>query len=216
MAKRRDEVLDALRSSAAPMSIIELASQLRLHPNTVRFHLRALAETGRVEQVEPSRVSPGRPPLMFRAHRGMDPAGPRNYQLLAEALASRLHADSHSTEKAIEAGHAWGKSFAASTPAVTAATRQAQPPTDLLIGILEDLGFSPQRRTRAGRVQIGLRHCPFLELVPEHESVICPVHLGLMQGVLATLSTDDTVERLEPFAEPDLCVAHMSATVPIS
>ena len=84
--------------------------------------------------------------------------------------------------------------------------------TDHLIGILEDLGFSPQRRSKAGRVQIGLRHCPFLELVPEHEAVICPMHLGLMQGVMAAMTADITVEHLEPFVEPDLCVAYMSAT----
>ena len=215
MAKRREEVLNALRSSAAPMSIVDLAQQLRLHPNTVRFHLRALAESGRVEQVEPSRTSPGRPPLMFRAHLGMDPAGPRNYQLLAEVLATRLGADKQATDKAIEAGRTWGESLAAVTPMPTEATSDARA-TDYLVGILEDLGFSPQRRSRAGRVQIALRHCPFLELVPEHEGVICPVHLGLMQGVMGATTTDNTVERLEPFAEPDLCVAHMSATAPTS
>jgi predicted ArsR family transcriptional regulator len=215
MAKRRDEVLKALRSSAAPMSIVDLAQQLRLHPNTVRFHLRALAESGRVEQVEPSRTSPGRPPLMFRAHRGMDPAGPRNYQLLAEALAMRLGADNQSADKAIEAGRTWGENLAAGTPMAKAATNDARA-TDYLVGVLEDLGFSPQRRSMAGRVQIALRHCPFLELVPEHEAVICPVHLGLMQGVMGAMTTDSTVERLEPFAEPDLCVAHMSAAAAVS
>ena len=215
MAERRDEVLNALRSSAAPMSIVDLARQLCLHPNTVRFHLRALAESGRVEQVEPSRTSPGRPPLMFRAHRGMDPAGPRNYQGLAEALASRLGTDNESADKAIEAGRTWGEKLVAGTPKAQAATSETRA-TDHLIGILEDLGFSPQRRSRAGRVQIGLRHCPFLELVPEYEAVICPMHLGLMQGVMAAMPTDNTVERLEPFAEPDLCVAHMSATATAS
>lgn len=215
MAERREEVLNALRSSDAPMSILDLARQLRLHPNTVRFHLRALADSGRVEQVEPTHTSPGRPPLMFRAHRGMDPAGPRNYQLLAEALVTRLSADNQSTDKAIEAGRTWGQRLAAATPAAQAVTGDEQA-TDQLIGILENLGFSPQRRSSAGKTQIGLRHCPFLELVPEHEAVICPVHLGLMQGAMAAMRTENTVERLEPFAEPDLCVAHMSATAAIS
>ena len=31
-----------------------------------------------------------------------------------------------------------------------------------------------------------------------------------MQGALAQLGGPVTVDRLEPFAEPDLCVAHLS------
>jgi hypothetical protein len=32
-----------------------------------------------------------------------------------------------------------------------------------------------------------------------------------MQGVLDALDADVTVERLQPFAEPDLCAAHLAA-----
>ena len=55
------------------MSIVAIADLLQVHPNTVRFHLRHLVEGGQVEQVEPSRSSPGRPPLMFRARTGWTP-----------------------------------------------------------------------------------------------------------------------------------------------
>ncbi|ABL79442.1 MULTISPECIES: helix-turn-helix domain-containing protein [unclassified Nocardioides] len=210
MPERREAVLDALRSSEAPMSILDLAHQLGLHANTVRFHLQVLADSGRVERVEPTRSSPGRPPLMFRAHRGMDPAGPRNYQLLADALATRLSADNESTDKAVEAGRAWGHRLAAGTRSTTAVTTDDQA-TDQLVEMLGELGFSPQRRSSGRRAQIALRHCPFLDLVPEHENVICPVHLGLMQGAMAAMSAAVTIERLEPFAEPDLCLAHVGS-----
>ena len=40
--------------------------------------------------------------------------------------------------------------------------------------------------------------------------VICPVHLGLMRGAMTALGAPVTVERLDPFAEPDLCLAHLS------
>lgn len=208
MGERRDEVFNVLRSSAAPMSTLDLASQLNLHPNTVRFHLQALTDSGRVELVEPSRTSPGRPPLMYRAHRGMDPAGPRNYLLLADTLATRLSADNQSTNKAIEAGQAWGHRLTAATPEAQAARGDDQV-TDQLIGMLDNLGFSPRLLTSAGDAQIGLKHCPFLDLVPQHADVICPVHLGLMQGAMAAMKSGITVERLEPFAEPDLCLAHL-------
>ena len=75
------------------MSIAAIADTLDVHPNTVRFHLDTLFGTGRVEQVAPDRKGPGRPALMFRATRRMDPGGPRHYQLLAEILAMGLAGD---------------------------------------------------------------------------------------------------------------------------
>jgi predicted ArsR family transcriptional regulator len=56
-----------------------------------------------------------------------------------------------------------------------------------------------------------LRQCPFLDLVGTQARVICPVHLGLMQGVLGSLGATVTVERLDPFVEPDLCLARLGS-----
>ena len=209
MSERRQEVLEALRASETPMSILAIARQLGLHPNTVRFHLQALAKSGRVEQVEQARTSPGRPALMFRAHRGMDPAGPRNYQFLADALATRLGAESESSNQAVDAGRDWGLRLFSVDPSGHALASNAQA-TNQLIEMLEDLGFSPQLRSSEGETQIALRHCPFLDLVPQHQDVICPLHLGLMQGAMAAMNAGISVERLVPFAEPDLCLAHLS------
>ena len=76
---RREDVLAALRGGANAMTIVAIADQLAVHPNTVRFHLGTLVTDGRVERVEPGHNGPGRPPLMFRAVRGMDPGGTRRY-----------------------------------------------------------------------------------------------------------------------------------------
>ena len=94
------------------MTIVDIARRLRVHPNTVRFHLQVLVRDGRVERVEDTtRSAPGRPPLMFRAHRGMDPGGPRNYQLLADVLATRMAAESDVEDTSIRTGRAWGASL---------------------------------------------------------------------------------------------------------
>ena len=77
--------------------------------------------------------------------------------------------------------------------------------------MLDELGFAPERRGANGDHQIGLRHCPFLELAENRTTVVCPIHLGLMQGAMETWGAPVTVDRLEAFAEPDLCVAHLSA-----
>ncbi len=208
MPDRRPEILGVLRSGRAALSIVEIADRVGVHPNTVRFHLRDLVDDGRVEQVEDSRRAPGRPPLMFRAHTGMDPTGPRNYRLLAGALARLLADGPDPGGKAMEAGHAWGSRLAEDDVHADAGGVVTEgEAVGRLVALLDGLGFAPERDpARAGLV--GLRHCPFLDLVPEHTAVICPLHLGLMQGALDAMGAEITVTRLEPFVEPDLCLAH--------
>jgi len=38
---------------------------------------------------------------------------------------------------------------------------------------------------------------------------VCPLHLGLIQGVLETLDAPVEASALEPFVRPDLCLAHL-------
>jgi predicted ArsR family transcriptional regulator len=198
-------VLRILRASTAPMSIVAIAEELGVHPNTVRFHLESLVADRQVEQVEPGRKGPGRPPLMFRAVRQMDRGGTRHYRMLAEILTMALASEKDPRAKAVAAGRAWGRTL---EPAAKA--KSAEGAIDQLVGVLDDLGFAPERRTSDGEQLVGLRHCPFLELAETRGAVVCPVHLGLMQGALETWAAPVAVERLDAFVEPDLCVAHIA------
>lgn len=203
---RRQEVLATLRRATGPQRITDLAAELDVHPNTVRFHLDALLASGQVERVGPGgRAGPGRPALLFSATRQMDPDGPRNYRLLAEALAATIGSGADPAAKARQAGRRWGSDLAG--PSARALPTSDGVPE--LLGVLQDLGFAPERRRADGADQIGLRHCPFLELVGDHAQVICPLHLGLMEGVLAERGSPVQVTGLDPFAEPDLCLAHL-------
>ncbi|WP_156689294.1 helix-turn-helix transcriptional regulator [Mycobacterium sp. Marseille-P9652] len=209
-ASRRREVLRVLRGAAHPMSIIAIADVLNVHPNTVRFHLDSLLAEGQVEQVEKSRNGPGRPALMFAAVRQMDRGGTRHYRLLAEILTAAFAAERNPRAKALAAGKAWGRRLDATMPPPPGEAPSVDETIDHLVGALDELGFAPERREADGRQQIGLRHCPFLELAENRTSVICPVHLGLMQGAMETWDAQVTVDALEPFAEPDLCLAHLA------
>lgn len=202
---RRREVLRVLRASPDPMSIVAIADVLGVHPNTVRFHLDSLVGDGQVEQVEPGRKGPGRPPLMFAAVRQMDRGGTRHYRLLAEILTAAFAAERDPRAKALAAGRAWGRKLE-SLP--TDATN-AEDSIDHLVDVLDDLGFAPERRAAGGEQQVGLRHCPFLEVAENRTNVICPVHLGLMQGAMESWGAPVAVERLDQFVEPDLCLAHL-------
>jgi predicted ArsR family transcriptional regulator len=190
------------------MSITAIADKLGVHPNTVRFHLDTLVSDGRVEHVEPDSRRPGRPPLMFRAVRQMDRGGARHYRVLAEILINGLAAERNPGDKALEAGRAWGRQL--ESPAHRAKGIGAEESVDDLVGVLDELGFAPERRESDEEKQVGLRHCPFLELAETRTSVVCPIHLGLMQGALEKWEAPVAVNRLEAFVEPDLCLAHLS------
>ncbi|MBF6080249.1 helix-turn-helix domain-containing protein [Nocardia cyriacigeorgica] len=206
---RRGDVLAALRGSREALSIVDIATQLRLHPNTVRFHLEALVEAGQAERVEHPRTGPGRPPQMFRAHRGMDPAGPRNYRLLAEILTAQLAADPDPSARAAEAGRRWGREMARDMDTAAPTAEQA---VNELVRVLDEVGFDPEPDTDDDQPKIRLQHCPFLDLTETRASVVCPIHLGLMQGVLEGRAAPVTVQRLDPFVTPDLCLAHLTTT----
>jgi predicted ArsR family transcriptional regulator len=206
MAGRRHDVLAVLRSAATPLSITEIAEQLAIHPNTARFHLDALVKSGRAECVEIDHTKPGRPPLMFRAVAGMDPAGPRDYRMLAGILADVIARQPEPAGAAAAAGRAW-----AGHPEGAPGAPDERQAIERLTDLLTDLGFAPEKRSGATDVsEIGLRSCPFLELARIHRDVVCPVHLGLMQGAMAAWDAPVTVDALTPFAEPDLCVAHLT------
>lgn len=213
---RRNLVLKMLRDSSEPRTIVDLAAELGVHANTVRFHLDSLATAGRVERIVGVKVGRGRPPTKYRAMPGMDPAGPTNYQLLATVLTSQFATSSPNPARDAQSlGQAWSETLF-SLPARRA--NGARSPSRSRVGDirrvtdkLDELGFAPER-VEARSTEIRLRHCPFLDLVPANADVVCSLHLGLMQGAFQALNSSVTVAGLDAFVEPDLCVARLATT----
>lgn len=219
---RRELVLDALRASPQGRSILSLAEQLQVHPNTVRFHLGALQRCGQVEQSPAMTTGPGRPPTLFRATRRMDPAGPTNYRLLATILTSHLATSPDPAGTATSLGRAWGPRLVGPPGPRRGRARAGRAEAlDRVMEMLTRLGFAPAVLGGARDTTIRIRHCPFLGIVDEAAgeggepagpvNVICSLHLGVMQGAFAALDGPVTVDRLDPFVEPDLCVAHIGS-----
>lgn len=191
------------------MSIAQIADELGVHPNTVRFHLDTLVDEGRVELAAPDHRGRGRPALLFRAVRQMDRGGTRRFRLLAEILTIGLASDADPGAKALAAGRAWGQRLRPLDDPDKPV--DAEESVDHLVDMLDELGFAPEWRAPDGQgeKQLGLRHCPFLELAESSTDVVCPIHLGLMQGALEAWDAPVAIDRLDAFAEPDLCVAHL-------
>ncbi len=210
LGQSRARVLDLLRAAGSPLGVQEVADRTGLHPNTARFHLDGLVEAGLATREPQPRATPGRPSMAYRATGDGDPAGARRYRLLAEMLVSLVAGVMPDPGKAAaEAGREWGCYLTEQPPPYQRPS--AGEAVEQLTAIMEQLGFAPQAEANGKQYRLCLRHCPFREVAQQHQDVVCALHLGLMQGALAQMRAPVTADRLEPFAEPNLCVAHLTA-----
>lgn len=208
----RLQILQSLRLTPAGLGVQDLADQLAVHPNTVRFHLDRLVAEGLAERRTEARAEPGRPRLTFTAGALSDEhAEGRSYRLLAEILAGFMATSvPDAAAAAVEAGRRWGQ-YLTARPRPYRDKPRAEAVSELL-RIQDELGFAPELAEPEGRQEIWLRHCPFLEVASEHREVACSVHLGLMRGALAEMRAPVTADELLPFVEPSLCVARLRST----
>ena len=206
----RVRILGVLREEA-PLDARELGTRVGLHVNTVRSHLRILAEACLVSARPEERTRPGRPRVLYEAT--PEPLAERaftGYRLLAQILASYLAGSERDpVARAEEAGRAWGAHLVRKPPPFASISKEEA--VDEVVHLHEQFGFSPElRRAKSGQ-EIVLKRCPFQELATTYPAVICSVHLGLMRGALAELGTGVEADRLEPFAEPGACVGHLTS-----
>jgi predicted ArsR family transcriptional regulator len=196
---RRRRVLRLLESVEEALTVAEIADRLDERPTTVRFHLDALAADGQVEKAPGAATGRGRPALVYRAARSLRGDGSTDYRLLATILVDALAGSGEAlgtTEALAAAGSRWVPELVESTGAQDVA------------GLVDALGFRPDPVGPDG--DLVLRHCPFFDLAVARREVVCPVHLGILQGATAELAPGASVVSLVPFARPDACVAHLS------
>lgn len=207
---RRELVLEHLRQSPDGLGTSDVAALTGLHPNTARFHLDALTHDGLASRTVERRTSPGRPRVLYTACPGPDDE--RNYRLLADVLAGHVATSGGpqvgAQVGAVAAGRGWGEAVAKQAAEDSSQGRPADRAIETLRRALVEAGFRPDVSAREGGFSIALRHCPFREVALAHPDVVCAVHLGLMQGVLAE-SGAPLEASLEPFAGPRLCLAHV-------
>lgn len=214
LGSSRTRVLSVLQDAGEPLAVGDIAARVGVHPNTARFHLDALVEIGAVERTTEQRDHPGRPRALYAARPDGAGTGRRSYRLLAEILAGSMAAETpQPSAAAVRAGQEWGRYLADRPPPFRRVDSQAA--VRHLVDALDEVGFSPEAVANGPEQQIHLHHCPFREAAEHHRDVVCSVHLGLMQGLLDEIDAPIEATRLEPFVEPTLCIAHVSARQPV-
>jgi predicted ArsR family transcriptional regulator len=210
LGRRRAEVLDLLRAAPAPLGVQDVADRVGLHVNSARFHLDALVEAGLAARTPRARSTPGRPSMVYQAvDGGAAAAGQRHFRLLAEMLTSLVAGMLPDPgQAATQAGREWGRYL--TEPPAPYQRLSAAEAIGKLTATLDDIGFAPQPPDGETPPSVlRLRQCPFREVAEGHQDVVCALHLGLMQGALAQMRAPVTADRLDPFAGPSLCLAHL-------
>lgn len=198
----RAEVLHQLRETEAAMSSDEVAERLGLHSNTTRFHLDALVEAGLVSRESEPRDTPGRPRVLYRA---VAVHTPNRYQELAFAMARHFAPDAANREElARQAGQAWGTELLAD--------KAASEPLERVVDTLNDLGYEPDVTLEPDPV-VRMRPCPQADIDSAEQSVVCQLHLGLIQGLLGPDQAQFSVE-IQPWVTPTLCLARLRPDPP--
>ena len=209
LGQSRAHVLDLLRAAGSPAGVRDIADQEGLHPNTARFHLDALVDAGLATRAPKERTTPGRPSMAYRAVAGGETMGRRRYRLLAEMLTSLIAGMLPKPgEAAGEAGREWGRYLTEPPPPYQ--RLDAGEAVERLTATMAEIGFAPEAVADGTQYQLRLRQCPFREVAENHQDVVCQLHLGLMQGALAQMRAPVTADRLQPFAEPSLCIAYLA------
>jgi predicted ArsR family transcriptional regulator len=191
--RQREMIIEALRGERDGLDTNQLAERLGLHPNTIRWHLGVLSDCGLVHAVPERRHGRGRPSVVHRLTGEGIASGRDEYRMLATMLTDVVSHDRDGEERAYEAGVRWGRHL-----------RQAEPDASLA-DVLDQEGFAAEQRGN----RLEMRRCPFYALAEDSPQVICTLHHGIIDGALAEAGSEQTVERLEPFVEPGLCIAHL-------
>jgi predicted ArsR family transcriptional regulator len=137
----------------------------------------------------------GRPSVAYRLTGEGVGHGRDDYRLLATMLTDVGAADRDGRSRAYEAGFRWGRHL----------QQQAEPDADLT-ELLDQEGFAAERKGDC----LEMRRCPFYALAEDSPQFICTLHRGIIDGALAEAGSEETVERLDPFVEPGLCVARLA------
>jgi predicted ArsR family transcriptional regulator len=190
--------------AARPVSIREMSRRLSLHPNTLRPHLRRLEEAGLVSREVRKTASVGRPQTLYSAAQIQDEEG-RDYRLLAEMLCGLVRGK-RALDQARGLASQWGAYLVAQGGPKPGVRLPARRNLAIFQGAMAKAGFDPRfRRTSASSIEITLRDCPFRDLADDYRDLVCTLHRGLIDGMVASLKPPMAVKEFHPFAERGIC-----------
>lgn len=215
-ARRR--VADALAEVDEGLDAHQIAKVVDLHVTTVRWHLERLEAAGHVQSRAERAGNAGRPRKVYTLVTVLDKPDAerdrRSLELLSGLLTQMVSGSNTRAISAEEAGERWAQQHANSSSSGDPARTPGEWISKIggLTDVLNEWGYTPAISTNGDgqRADIRLAHCPFRELARENPAVVCGIHRGLIRGTMRKLGENDTEVELLPFAEGDVCIAHLT------
>jgi predicted ArsR family transcriptional regulator len=194
-----------LARSSAPLSTAEVAEALDLHPNTVRPHLERMRDVGLLEVETDSRGAIGRPQHRYGLAADAPSLGlePSAFRLLARLVAGVAARSGLTADEVAAVGREHGRVAAAArvTPDRPGRIRGC---VAILTAELAELGFDPEVADDGVATTIAFTHCPFRELAEVFPDVVCHLHRGIVEGMVAAVGGAE-VARFATLADRSPC-----------
>lgn len=196
-----------LARSPVPRSTTDVAEALALHPNTVRPHLERMREVGLLDVQLEVRLGVGRPQHLYSLAADAPSLGlePPTFPILARMLCSMAHRAGLTAADAAEAGREHGRADAVRY-------EQAASCLEAVVDQLDRLGFDPAIDGSEDGITavIAFAHCPFRELATAYPELICHLHRGMVEGLVAELGGSE-VDEFHTLAHREPCQVTLSS-----
>jgi len=179
-----------LARSPRPLATADVAATLGLHPNTVRPHLERMRDVGLLQVQSASRGGVGRPQHLYSLAAEAPSLGlePASFPVLARMLVRLAAATGADAADALDVGRDQGR-----LDGVRLGGRGC---LSAVVAQLEAMGFDPAVvgddldggtgvAGEADLVTIAFAHCPFRDLAEQRPDLLCSLHRGLIEGVVA-------------------------------
>jgi len=170
-----------LARASTPRSTADIATELNLHPNTVRPHLERMREVGLLSVEVDNRGTVGRPQHRYSLAADAPSLGlePASYPILAALLANvaALFGPEADAVSGIAKEHGRARAGAhAGEPCVGAVRAE-----------LEEMGFDPETAVDGNVTTIAFSRCPFRPLAEAFPELVCHLHRGMIEGMVDVL-----------------------------
>lgn len=182
-----------LARSPRPLATADVAGVLGLHPNTVRPHLERMRDVGLLQVRSEAGGGVGRPQHLYSLATDAPSLGlePASFPILARMLLRLAASSGADPADAVDAGREQGR--------LDGARLRGRGCLGAVVGQHDAMGFDPALAVEddplagGASVTIAFAHCPFRDLAEQRPDLLCNLHRGLIEGVLAVAGEGEEV-----------------------
>lgn len=206
-------LLQEISREQQPVTITELAERMGLHPNSVRDSMSVLVDHGLVARTRQPSPGRGRPSWAYQSVAPTQTAAlSREFADVTAAVAEHLADAAADPEAAArDIGARWGRRLIGLLATEDDAPGADAGRSDIHAGkirlFLSSLGYQALGDDDPSRIR--LYQCPLRAEGQIPGPLVCQMHRGMLDEVLATLSDHRVGQVLTPFAGPGYCMIEL-------